>query len=125
MNTTPHTCRIHKSNELNIHTEFLFMIKIGGPSNSAPVVKVPNRDIFIPKPGSPIKPKPKQLGESCGSCNCPPTYTAGECEEGLDCVHNPMIADAPGKCINRGKNSTLIQNGQINYVPFNYSCNLA
>ena len=52
---------------------------------SAPVVKVPNRDIFIPKPGSPIKTKPKQLGEACGSCNCPPTYTAGECEEGLDC----------------------------------------
>ena len=86
---------------------------------SAPVVKVPNRDIFIPKPGSPIKPKPKQLGESCGSCNCPPTYTAGECEEGLDCVYHPMIADAPGKCIDRGKNLTLLQNEEITQVPFN------
>ena len=92
------------------------MIKIGGPSMSAPVVKVPNRDIFIPKPGSSIKPKPKQLGESCGSCNCPPTYTAGECEEGLTCVHHPMIADAPGKCINRGKNSILKQNEQTNQI---------
>ena len=119
MNITLPNLAFYISNEqLNIHTELLFVIKIGGPSMSAPVVKVPNRDIFIPKPGSPIKTKPKQLGESCGSCNCPPTYTAGECEEGLDCVHHPMIADAPGKCIDRGKNLTLLQNDDIIQVPF-------
>ena len=108
------------------------MIKIGGPSLSAPIVKLPSRDILIPKPGPTIKTKPKKLGESCGSCNCPPTFTAGECEEGLECVHHPMIADAPGKCINRGKNLTLLQNEEITQVPFNdkrkkilYSCNLS
>jgi secreted trypsin-like serine protease len=40
----------------------------------------------------------KQEGESCGSCMCPPTYTAGTCEPGLECIKNPLIADAPGVC---------------------------
>ena len=41
-------------------------------------------------------------GESCGSCFCPPTFTAGECEEGLTCVRDPMIPDLPGKCTKTG-----------------------
>ena len=41
----------------------------------------------------------KQEGERCGSCYCPPTYTAGECAPGLECKHDPMISDAPGKCV--------------------------
>jgi len=40
----------------------------------------------------------REEGETCGSCFCPPTYTAGDCEDGLTCVHNPMIPDAPGRC---------------------------
>jgi hypothetical protein len=40
----------------------------------------------------------KKLGESCGSCFCPPTFTAGECEQGLDCVSDPLLPDAGGKC---------------------------
>ena len=46
----------------------------------------------------------KHEGEDCGSCFCPPTYNAGECAEGLQCIHNQTIADAPGKCVKkRGK----------------------
>lgn len=41
----------------------------------------------------------KQLGEDCGSCYCPPTYDAGTCAQGLKCVHDPRIADAPGRCV--------------------------
>ena len=40
------------------------------------------------------------LGEPCGSCFCPPTYTAGTCAKGLSCKHDPRIADAPGRCVN-------------------------
>merc|ERR1719309_956507 len=40
----------------------------------------------------------KKEGEDCGSCYCPPTYTAGECEPGLECVSDPLIPDAPGIC---------------------------
>merc|ERR1712106_85152 len=40
----------------------------------------------------------QQEGESCGSCFCPPAFTAGECEEGLTCVRDPMIPDLPGTC---------------------------
>ena len=39
------------------------------------------------------------LGEPCGSCYCPPTYTAGNCAKGLTCKHDPRIADAPGECV--------------------------
>ena len=42
---------------------------------------------------------PKKLGEDCGLCFCPPTFTAGTCEAGLECVHNPQLPDLPGKCI--------------------------
>jgi len=30
---------------------------------------------------------------------CPPTFTAGDCAPGLECKHDPMIADAAGICI--------------------------
>merc|ERR1711915_772845 len=40
----------------------------------------------------------KNEGESCGSCFCPPTYSAGDCKPGLTCVHNPNIPDATGTC---------------------------
>ena len=39
------------------------------------------------------------MGQTCGSCFCPPTYTAGDCAPGLECQHNPTIPDAPGKCV--------------------------
>ena len=41
----------------------------------------------------------KKEGESCGSCYCPPTWTAGDCAPGLECKYNRMNLDAPGKCI--------------------------
>merc|ERR1711981_1227045 len=41
----------------------------------------------------------KKLGENCGQCFCPPTFTAGTCEAGLECVHNPRLPDLPGKCV--------------------------
>ena len=44
----------------------------------------------------------KQEGESCGDCMCPPTFTAGDCAPGLECKHDPMIADAAGRCIRPG-----------------------
>eukprot|EP00091_Calanus_sinicus_P011012 TRINITY_DN2512_c0_g1_i2.p1 TRINITY_DN2512_c0_g1~~TRINITY_DN2512_c0_g1_i2.p1 ORF type:complete len:234 (-),score=53.52 TRINITY_DN2512_c0_g1_i2:61-705(-) len=37
-------------------------------------------------------------GESCGSCFCPPSFTAGECEAGLTCIKDAMIPDLPGTC---------------------------
>ena len=45
----------------------------------------------------------KQEGESCGSCFCPPTYTAGNCAPGLQCQKDPRISDASGKCVQAGK----------------------
>merc|ERR1711892_425632 len=48
-------------------------------------------------------PAGQQEGESCGSCFCPPAFTAGECEEGLTCVRDPMIPDLPGKCTKPAK----------------------
>ena len=45
----------------------------------------------------------KQEGESCGSCFCPPTYTAGNCAPGLQCQKDPRISDAAGKCVRAGK----------------------
>lgn len=44
----------------------------------------------------------RQLGESCGSCMCPPTFTMGDCAPGLECQHNPMLQDAAGKCVRQG-----------------------
>ena len=44
----------------------------------------------------------KQEGESCGHCLCPPTYNAGTCDKGLKCEHDPLIVDAPGKCVREG-----------------------
>ena len=44
----------------------------------------------------------RQLGESCGSCYCPPTYTMGDCAPGLECKHNLMIPDAAGTCVKPG-----------------------
>ena len=42
----------------------------------------------------------KKEGENCGSCFCPPTFTAGECEPGLKCDLSiqEAIPDAPGVC---------------------------
>ena len=45
----------------------------------------------------------KQEGESCGSCFCPPTYTAGNCAPGLQCQKDPRISDAAGKCVRAGQ----------------------
>jgi len=39
------------------------------------------------------------LGDSCGSCYCPPTYTLGNCAKGLICQHNALLQDAPGICV--------------------------
>jgi len=47
----------------------------------------------------------KGEGERCGSCYCPPTYTAGECAPGLECKHDPMIPDAAGECVRPGQAS--------------------
>ena len=44
----------------------------------------------------------EQEGEDCGSCFCPPTFTAGKCAPGLDCLGFEFIADIPGKCIQEG-----------------------
>ena len=46
-----------------------------------------------------IKPPERQLGEDCGFCLCPPTYTMGECGPGLECEHDSLDQDAPGKCV--------------------------
>ena len=72
-----------------------------------PKVVIPGDDIFIPGIGIPVEERevPKQLGQPCGSCNCPPSFTAGQCDQGLECVHNPMVADAPGTCMEPGKKS--------------------
>lgn len=40
----------------------------------------------------------KQEGDACGPCFCPPSFTMGECDEGLSCVKDEMIPDAPGRC---------------------------
>eukprot|EP00091_Calanus_sinicus_P010466 TRINITY_DN2430_c0_g1_i2.p1 TRINITY_DN2430_c0_g1~~TRINITY_DN2430_c0_g1_i2.p1 ORF type:complete len:149 (-),score=38.80 TRINITY_DN2430_c0_g1_i2:226-672(-) len=39
-------------------------------------------------------------GESCGSCFCPPTYSAGKCGRGLTCDLSIQdnIPDLPGTC---------------------------
>ena len=80
-------------------------------SIGAPEVMLPGRDIFIPRPEPTVSIiRLKREGEPCGSCNCPPTFTAGKCLPGLECVHDKWIADAPGKCMKPGKynNSELI-----------------
>ena len=42
----------------------------------------------------------KKEGESCGSCFCPPKFTAGECDTGLKCDRSAQkfLPDAPGIC---------------------------
>ena len=40
----------------------------------------------------------QQEGEECGSCYCPPDYTAGVCGEGLTCVKESSYEDLPGVC---------------------------
>ena len=54
-------------------------------------------NIYIIDPG--FVPSDIPLGEACGSCFCPPNYTAGNCAKGLNCMHDPRIADAPGRCV--------------------------
>ena len=46
-------------------------------------------------------------GEPCGACMCPPTYTAGECKRHLECVHDPIIPDAPGRCMIPGQYNNI------------------
>ena len=73
-------------------------------TSSGPEVQMPGRDVMLPEPQRPPSGMItlQQLGQPCGPCMCPPTYTMGECERHLECVHNPFIADAPGKCMERG-----------------------
>ena len=48
----------------------------------------------------PAIPTNRQLGETCGSCFCPPTFTAGECAPGLWCKPGPReLSDATGTCV--------------------------
>ena len=68
------------------------------PGEFIPEVVIPGSDVLPPGIGNDVMVLKKE-GESCGSCMCPPTYTAGECERHLECFHNPMIADAPGICM--------------------------
>ena len=74
--------------------------------------------------------KLKQLGESCGSCFCPPTYNAGECAPGLECKYNPQILDAAGKCVasesrtSRQAGKIVVLNCSIWFSWFNISCYL-
>merc|ERR1711990_398450 len=46
----------------------------------------------------------KREGEECGSCYCPPTFSAGECAPGLYCDTSiqSQIPDAPGTCRSTG-----------------------
>merc|ERR1711974_124487 len=60
---------------------------------------------YPPRPGHPEKPPNKQVhlkkeGEDCGSCFCPPTFSAGECVKGLYCdmSRQNRIPDLPGIC---------------------------
>jgi len=53
--------------------------------------------------GSPVpirKGALKKEGEDCGPCNCPPTFTAGECDKGLKCDFSAqkILPDTPGIC---------------------------
>ena len=51
----------------------------------------------------PVVPTNRQVGESCGSCYCPPTYNAGKCAPGLTCKPGPPeISDIPGTCVEQG-----------------------
>merc|ERR1711915_246425 len=52
------------------------------------------RDIIFPQTAD----KLKKEGEDCGSCYCPPTFSAGKCGPGLSCVRNENIPDLPGTC---------------------------
>ena len=46
-----------------------------------------------------IAPNKKKEGEECGSCFSPSNnFHCGTCEDGLECIKDPMIADAPGMC---------------------------
>ena len=64
---------------------------------------------IIKDPPAPFPPIPqnRKLGEPCGSCFCPPTYTEGDCEPGLECKHDKRLADAPGRCVEQGKFTDL------------------
>ena len=44
-----------------------------------------------------------QLGHPCGSCNCPPLYTKGNCARGLICSYSRSNQDSAGTCIEMGK----------------------
>ena len=57
----------------------------------------------LPKEDIKVVERFNKEGEPCGSCMCPPTYTAGQCERHLECVRDPTLADAPGKCMVPGQ----------------------
>ena len=71
-----------------------------------PEVQLPGGDVLPPGIGGDVVTL-RKLGESCGSCLCPPTYTMGECDQFGECVHNPMIADAPGICMEPGRENNV------------------
>ena len=50
----------------------------------------------------------KREGEECGSCYCPPTFSAGECAPGLYCDTSiqSQIPDAPGTCRSTGSRAS-------------------
>ena len=54
--------------------------------------------ILVPDDFFPLKVK----GEACGSCDCPPRNTEGECETGLECVRNQLMPGLPGTCMESG-----------------------
>merc|ERR1712157_96979 len=51
----------------------------------------------------PLRPL-KREGEECGSCYCPPSFSAGDCAPGLYCDTSiqSQIPDAPGTCRSTG-----------------------
>jgi len=61
----------------------------------------------------------RKLGESCGSCFCPPRYTMGPCEKGLVCHFEPGLADAPGIC---HKPETVECEGDLEYHRCGSAC---
>ena len=41
----------------------------------------------------------KREGESCGGARGRGRVWAGKCAPGLECKHNPLLADASGTCV--------------------------
>merc|ERR1719347_1212964 len=58
-------------------------------------------------------------GEICGSCYCPPNFTAGQCVEGLTCVRNQNIPDSPGVCTKLALKTVTRSGYSYQYYPYN------